>query len=897
VSTPILTTKLYRPRARPDLVARPQLLQRLTEAARRPLTILSAPAGFGKTTLLAAWLAGVGERVAWLALDEGDNDPARFWSYCLAALQTVEPEIGADLPATLASPQPPPAETILTPLLNDLALLDEPLTLVLDDYHVIQTSAIHEAITFLVEHLPPTLHLVLAGRTNPPLPLSRLRARGQLAEIRAADLRFAHGEIAEFLQEVVGAPLSPADIAALESRTEGWIAGLQLAALSLRGRSDASAFIQAFTGSHAYIIDYLVEEVLQRLPASTEQFLVQTAILERLSGPLCEAVTQQAGAQALLEGLERGNLFLIPLDTERRWYRYHHLFADVLRHRLRQLQPALVTELHLRAMRWCNEQGLRAEAIHHAFAAQSPQEAAVLIQAEAEAALKRGEYMTVQGWLNRLPEAVVRNHPRLCLFWAATAVITHDLEAAQRWLTLAEEAATHDPAPGEIRAEAAAIGAGIALNRGNFAQTLALAQQALAALPPTNLRLRGEVMLHRGLARSWSLDPVGATQAYAEAGRLALAAGDLHTALLAMFNQGAQQLMHGRLQPAATTYRQALQIASEQGAGRIPITSALHRGLAELHYEWNELDAAATHLQEAIERGERGGLPRVIVLNDLALARLHQARGDTAAAITTINRALHLVETHELPPRYASPPAAYQARLWLAQGDLAAAIAWAHEADLELAGELNYMYEAEYLTLARILIVQGQGSEAQQLAARLRAGAEAVERVNSVIEILVVEALAYEAQRDHGRALAMVEQAVVLGQAGGYIRTFLDEGPPLAALLAGLQGRVAESIKPYLERLLSLSAGSERQAVPASKAPTAPAPALPAGVEPLIEPLTDREREVLRYVATGLSDRQVAETMIVAIGTVKRHLNNVYGKLGVHSRTQALARARSLGLI
>jgi LuxR family maltose regulon positive regulatory protein len=401
--------------------------------------------------------------------------------------------------------------------------------------------------------------------------------------------------------------------------------------------------------------------------------------------------------------------------------------------------------------------------------------------------------------------------------------------------------------------------------------------------------------LHMGLARSWSLDPVGATQAYAEAGRLALAAGDLHTALLALFNQGAQQLMHGRLQQAAITYRQALQVAHEQGAGRIPITSALYRGLAELDYEWNDLAAAATHLQEAIERGERGGLPRVIVLNDLALARLHQARGDTAAAIATINRALHLVESHELPPRYASPPAAYQPRLWLAQGDLAAAIAWAHEADLDLAGELNYMYEAEYLTLARILIVQGKASEAQQLVARLRAGAQAVERHNSVIEILVVEALAYEAQHEREQALAALAQAVLLGQVGGYIRTFVDEGPPIEPLLAGLRGRMPASAKPYLERLLAAFAGAGSQPA-ASKAMAAPPPLL-AGVEPLIEPLTERELEVLRYVATGLSDRQVAETMIVAIGTVKRHLNNVYGKLGVHSRTQALARARALGLI
>ncbi|HMN31165.1 MAG TPA: hypothetical protein PKE45_23635, partial [Caldilineaceae bacterium] len=667
-------------------------------------------------------------RVAWLALDEADNDPARFWSYCLAALQTVEPELGADLRATLGSPQPPPIEALLTPLLNDLAGLHTAVTLVLDDYHLINTQAIHEAVTFLVEHLPPTTRLIIAGRTNPPLPLSRLRGRGQLAEIRAADLRFAGEEVSSFLEKAIGHPLTSADVAALEQRTEGWVAGLQLAALSLRGRNDASSFIQAFTGSHAYIIDYLVEEVLQQLPAETERFLVQTAILERLSGPLCEAVTGQAGAQAILEVLERSNLFLVPLDTQRQWYRYHHLFADVLRHRLRQLQQP-VAVLHLRAATWYEQNGWLAEAIQHAFAAMAYEQVATLIEREAEPTLKRGQYTTVQGWLTRLPEAVVCQHPRLCLFWASTYVITHDLDQAAKWLAAAESSAQLDQTnAAEILAEAAAIGAGLALNRGDFPQTLALSERALRDLPATSLRLRGEVMLHLGLARSWSLNPAGAVQAYSEAGRLALLAGDLHTALLALFNQGAQSFMQGRLQQAAAIYRQALVVANEQGAARIPITSALHRGLAELHYEWNELESAESHLQEAIERGERGGLPRVMVLNDLALARLSYARGDLPAAQATIERALHLVESHELPPRYASPPAAYQARLWLAQGDIESASAWARDADLDLVGDLNYLYEAEYLTLARVLIVQGGAGEAQALLARLRAGAAAVDR-------------------------------------------------------------------------------------------------------------------------------------------------------------------------
>ena len=901
VSTPILTTKLYRPRPRPDLITRPHLLDRLMEAAHRPLTLLSAPAGFGKTSLLSAWLSQTDARVAWLALDDGDNDPARFWAYVLAALQTVDPDLGGDLQALLLTPQPPTFDALLTPLLNDLARASQPLTLVLDDYHIIQTPVIHDAITFLVEHLPPNAHLVLAGRTNPPLPLSRLRARGQLAEIRAADLRFGSEEVTAFLRSTVGAPLSDADVAALETRTEGWIAGLQLAALSLRGRGDVTGFVQAFTGSHAYIIDYLVEEVLQRLPPATERFLVETAILERMSGPLCEVVTGQVGAQMVLEQLERDNLFLVPLDTTRQWYRYHHLFADVLRHRLQQLQPASVANLHLRAARWYEQNQWRTEAIHHAFAAQAPAEAARLIEQEAEPALKRGEYLTLQGWLRRLPEAAVTARPRLCLFWAATHVITHDLDVAQKWLACAEESLAQqaDQASDEIRAEAAAIGAGIALNRGDFPRTLALAERALASLSAQNVRLRGEVLLHQGLALSWSHEPARAVRAYTEAGRLALQAGDMHTALLALFNQGSQHFMQGRLQQAAATYRQALQVAVERGAGRIPITSALHRGLAELHHEWDQLDVAAGHLQEAIERAEQGGLPRMIVLNDLALARLHCARGDLAAARAAIDKAIRLVETHELPPRYASPPAAYQARLWLAHGDVESASAWARDAGLDLVGEPSSLYEAEYLTLARVLVTQGNAAEAQTLLARLRAGAAAVERVNSIVEILAVEALAWRAQGEAAQARAVLERALNLGLAGGYVRTFVDEGDAMRGLLAELRPHVADSpLKGYIERLLAAFDRERHSPSPdrAGAPPAAQQPA-PAHVEPLIEALSERELEALRLVATGLSDRQVAEAMIVAIGTVKRHLNNIYGKLGVHSRTQALARARDLGLL
>jgi LuxR family maltose regulon positive regulatory protein len=795
---------------------------------------------------------------------------------------------------------------LLTLLLNDLARWTEHAWIVLDDYHVLTTPAIHEGLAFFVEHLPPTLHLVIASRSNPLLPLSRLRARGQLNELRAADLRFTQEEAAEFLAQAVDAPLSAADVAALEARTEGWVAGLQLAALSMRGRSDVSRFLQAFTGSHVYIIDYLMEEVLQQLPPQVEEFLLHTAILERFNAALCEATTGQKHTQAMLESLERANLFVVPLDTERQWYRYHHLFADVLRHRLQQTQPEGTAALHGRASAWLEANDLFAEAIHHALAAADFARAAELITHEAEPLLKRGGYMTLQRWMDRLPPDLALSRPRLCLFRASACVITRDLDGAQTWLAAAEQSlpTIARDEQGRILAEVAAIGTGVALNQGDFPRTLELARQALAQLPLDETRLRGEVSLHLGLAASWSGDPRRAVQAYTEASHLAQAAGDLHTALLAMFNLGSQQFMQGRLHEAATTYQQALQAAHERGAAHMPNVAALQRGLGELYYEWNDLETAAIHLHAAAERGEQGRLPRMMVLTDLAQARLQQAQGDLPGAQATIERALRLCQAHNLPPRYASPVAAYQARLWLAAGNLGGASAWAQRDDRSLDEANMLLYESQFLVKARILIAQGKAGQARQLVERLRQAASAVDRVNSIVEILAVAVQAQLAEGDRPGAEASLLEALLLAAPGGYIRTFVDEGEALQQVLATLRRQTAQpSLRSYVERLLAaVDAGDEASVQPVAHAtsgqryPTTSAVGQRL-VEPLIEPLSERELEVLRLVAGGLSDRQAAEKLIVAIGTVKRHLNNIYGKLGVHSRTHALARAKELGLL
>ncbi|MFN8491196.1 MAG: HTH-type transcriptional regulator MalT [Caldilineaceae bacterium] len=900
----LLTTKLAIPQQHSHLVARPRLFSLLDASRQSKLILVSAPAGFGKTTLITEWIRRVpaesGDakpRFAWLTLDEHDNDPVRFLTYLVAALQKHDATIGAAVQPLLQAAQQPPLENILTLVINDLSQLITPLWLVLDDYHLMTTPTIHQLLTFCLDNLPPALHLVITTRTDPPLPLARWRVRRDLVEIRARDLRFTEAEATEFLHAELAGALSPANITALTQRTEGWIAGLQLAALSLAERTDLDNFIEAFTGSHAYIVDYLVEEVLQRQPAEVEQFLLQTSILTRLNGALCDAVTGRNDSQTMLGALERANLFLVPLDNERRWYRYHYLFADVLRRRLQQTQLLDVVQLHRQASLWFCAHDAPSEAIQHAFAALDFALVTDLLERAAETFLKRGEYITLQGWLNRLPGEVVRTHARLCLFRASIAVITHELETAQQWLEGAEQAAQTEAAAlrETLLAEAAAIGAGVALNRGNFPRVLELARYALDKLPTNQTRLRGEVMLHLGLALSWSGDPAGARRAYGKASQWSQAAGDMHTAVLASYNQGSQQYMQGDLYQAAATYQQALQIAAEHGATPIPITGIVQRGLGELYYEWNDLEKAHFHLQQALERGEHGALPRVLLLNYLALARLLQAQGKTTAALECVQKAQQLREKFALPARYASPTTACQVRLWLMQGQLAPAVAWAQTIAFA-EHEVNLLLETEYLVLARVCIAQGELAQALRIATHFRQAAEAVNRINSVIEIMAVQAVALAAQGERTAALATLAQALTLAEPGGYLRMFVDEGEPMRLLLAEYSAqRPPRKLCAYADRILAAFApGKEKVEV---QEIATPFHTPHSTFRTLVEPLTEREVEVLCLLAQGLSDREMAEHLIVVVGTVKRHLNNLYGKLGVHSRTQALARARALGLL
>ena len=908
--TLLLATKIALPPVRAPFVPRPQLHARLAGGLRAKLTLVAAPAGWGKSSSVTAWLheAQPQTPAAWVTLDAGDNDPQRFWSYVVAALETLQPDLAATVLPLLQTAQMP-IEAVLTALLNALSGLETDVILVLDDYHVVDTPAIHEALQFLVDHLPPRLHLLLASRADPPLALARLRVRGDLVELRVADLRFTAEEAAQFLRDTMGLELTPEQVAVLDARTEGWIAGLQLAALAMQDRSDIATFLRAFSGSNRYVVDYLAEEVLVRLPAHLHTFLLQTSILDRLCAPLCDAVVlgeavdpHKSYSQALLDQIERMNLFLVPLDDQRRWYRYHPLFADVLREQLGiGVQQHVLATLHHRASLWFERQGLVTEAVHHALIASDAQRAADLIERHAEAILKRGEYITLHAWLARLPDEMVQSRPRLSLFRAWTYTFTNNLEAAEHCLHDAEQAVqlpTFTEDGSAILGEVAAIRSGIALNRSTFPglpAISALVDQALAGLPPANLRLRGMVMLHLGIASYWGGDLPGASQALAEAGRLSEAAGDVYTLILARHNHAVVPVAQGKLRQAAPGFRHALHVAVQRGLGQMPTVGLAHLGLANVLYEWNDLATATFHLREAIGLGTRGGNPRLLALSYTALARVLQAQADGAGALRTFQQAEQLAQTYELPPYCTGQMAACQVQLLLMQGDRAATLEWLAARQAWNDDALNFLHEAEHLARARVRISHGEADNALRLLGPLRKAAEAAGRAGSVLAILALEALAFQAHGDVPAALTALERALVLAEPEGYIRTFVDEGEPMRALL---HEAAAHQLAPtYVARLLAAFSEPMQDASEAIKpAAHAPQPAS-AIAQPLEEALSERELEVLRLLATGLPNQAIAAKLIVGHNTVKKHLSNIYAKLGVQSRTEALARAHELHLL
>jgi LuxR family maltose regulon positive regulatory protein len=889
----LVTTKLRAPRTRANLVARTRLHEALDRGEERKLTLVSAPPGFGKTTLLVEWLmerSGNERCVVWVSLDESDNDPARFLSYLVGALQNVEEGIGEGVLASLRTPEPPPIETVVGALINELAGAEREVTVFLDDYHLIDARLVHEAVSFFLEHLPENVSLVIATRTDPPLSLSKLRARDQVTEIRAADLRFTTDEAAAFLKDVMGLSLSTEDVAALEEATEGWVAALQLAALSMRDREDASAFVESFSGSNRHVLDFLAEEVLERQPEGVREFLLKTSVLERMSAPLCDALIGREDGQELLERLERENLFVVPLDDERHWYRYHHLFADFLRERVEREIPELVKELHLRASGWYEDNGLVAEAIGHALSAPDHGLAARLIEEGVEGAVERGEGTTALRWLEALSTEAKRLRPRLFVEHAVALVITGRPDDAEPLLKEAERAAEDDGEEGRfLLGFASAVRSWRARLRGDAPEAVELARRALSLLPEGEAPVRNYATVRLGDALRAVGDLAAADEAYAEAAEFDRAARHAYGRLAGMAMHARVRAEQGRLREADEAFRRALRLLTEGGFELSPAAGVVHIGMGALLYERDDLDGAELALERGVELAERTGDVSTLVWAYVTLSRNKRARGDEEGALERARQAERVARDSGADLQIAIA-LAWMTRLLLARGDLTEAVALEQERAANAGNAADAARVVDRLNSARLLHAQGRHSEALGLLEKLGETAEAAGRTGDLIEILALQALALWAGSKKEQAVSTLARALALAEPEGYVRTFVDEGAPMGDLFsATLEARQRDHLDAagrisvsYIARLLATVA-QEATA--------------PAADERLSEALTEREMEVLALIAAGESNQEIAAKLFVSTSTVKTHINRLYRKLGARSRTQAIARARELDLI
>jgi LuxR family maltose regulon positive regulatory protein len=884
MSTPILATKLYIPAQRPKVVSRPRLIERLNAGLGRKLTLISAPAGFGKTTLVSEWLIGGERPVAWLSLDEEDNDPLRFLTYLIAALQTITPTLGTGVLRVLQSPQPPSTEAILTILLNEIATIPNDFVLVLDDYHGIDTKATHQFLAFLLAHLPPQMHLVIVTREDPPLPLARLRVRNQLTELRVAELRFTHSEAAEFFGEVMNLSLSTENIAALEARTEGWIAGLQLAAISMQGLEDTTAFIHSFTGSHHFVLDYLVEEVLHQQSENVQSFLLRTSILSRLCAPLCDAVLPDAdtSAQEILEFIERANLFIVPLDNERRWYRYHHLFADLLRQRLYQSVATStkdgkseIDELHQRAGLWLERNGLELEAFHHAVAAHDIQHAERLIEGAGMPLYFRGGAMAVLNWLESLPTQVLDASPALWVTYASVLLFASRIAEVEPKLQAAENALHHaepNDKNRDLLGHIASIRATVAVSQHDEETIIAQSRRALEYLHPDNLPVRTATTWTMGYAYSLRGARDQAYQAYTEAQSISQAIGHTIITIMATIGLGNLQERDTHLHGAAETYRRILLWVGEPP---LPIACEPRLGLARLCYEWNDLDAAYQHTQQSIQLARQLETTDRVVAAEIFLARLKIAQGDETTAATILAGVEQSVRQRGFVYRVPEVVAT-QVLLLLRHNHMATAEELLQNHDLPL-------------SRARVYLAQGNTTAALEVLGSLRHQPEEQGWADERLKVMILQAVAYHLQGNTKQALHSLGNALTLAEPSGFIRIFVDEGIPMAELVSEANRR---GILPdYTHKLLCAWEAEPQMGEAASY--RLPVPSAP----PLIEPLSQRELEVLGLIAQGFSNHEISGRLFLALNTVKGHNQRIFGKLQVLRRTEAVARARELGLL
>jgi len=902
MSTPTLATKLYIPLPRPKVVLRPRLIERLNEGLHGKLTLISAPAGFGKTTLVSEWVADCKLPAAWLSLDEGDNDPTRFLAYLVAALQTVAANIGEGVLAVLQSPQPPPTESILTALLNEITTLPDHFVLVLDDYHVLDAKPVDNALTFLLEHLPPQMHLVIATREDPNLPLARLRTRGQLTELRATDLRFTPSEAAEFLNQAMGLNLSTEDIIALETRTEGWITGLQLAALSMQGHQDTASFIKSFTGSHHFVLDYLIEEVLQQQSESIQTFLLHTSILDRLCGPLCDAVlgSPSASGQEILEYLEHANLFIVPLDDERRWYRYHHLFGELLRKRLGQsLVPGEITELHIQASEWYENNGLALEAIHHASMTSDDEMVERLIEQNYLEMMSRGEMSWVRFWMGKLSRELVYRRPWLCLYEAMNRSWFGQIEEASLLLNEAEkhiraESLAEVSAPGaqSMLGYHAYVKSRVTAMQGDTRRAIEFCLTARENVPADNLGKQNEIGMTLGFEYFLVGDFINANKTLYEIIRSGYFIRAINNPVAAYALLARIHIFQGQLHDAYDLLQKAAQLIHEADGQYLGATGLEEVGIAELLCEWNDLEAALVRIKQGLDFLPWWGKTDDIALAYNTLSRIHLAYGNWTEAVGAIEKAVQLIQTCSVFSEARSAIQTTQVKMWLVQGDWLAVDRWAATLENHFSSHDPFRFEDEltHITQARVFIAQKKLDEAIRLLSRLEENAQSDGRMGRLLEIMILKALAMQRMGNTAQADIALTKCLTLAEPEGYLRIFLDEGQPMQMLLAkGLAHAGAGPLREYAIHLLS-QFDAEQQPITAAQEKASPA-------GNLVEPLSQRELDVLRLVAQGLSNHEISERLFMALDTVKGHNRSIFDKLQVQRRTEAVARARELGLL
>ena len=873
MSGDLLQTKLYIPASRPFLVPRPRLIEKLNAGLHGKLTLICAPAGFGKTTLIAEWGNGNAEsftnpgskiqnsKLGWLSLDEHDNDPARFLTYFIAAIQQIEASIGDTTLALLQSPQRPPPEAALTPLINEIAAMTTPFILALDDYHTIQTPAIHQSLAFILEHQPPQMHLVILTREDPPLPLARLRARGQATEIRQDDLRFTTAETAVFLHNIMKLDLAPDDIAALERRTEGWIAGLQLAALSMQGRGDIKHFVRAFTGSNRYILDYLIEEVFARQAPEVQDFLLKTSILDRLSAPLCDAVTDRNDSNHILFMLEQANLFIVSLDQSRRWFRYHRLFAELLRHRLRISDQHSETFLRQKAAGWYEDNGFLADAAQHTLAAQDWNEAERVIGLASLQAIMNGQFTTLHSWFDGLPNAIVQQSAELAHFKAWACFFMGQFEDAAEYSELAKSLFPADAPPFHLGA-LAALRASLALAQFNIPQAIQLSQETLDIIGDDDpFFLRGMALNNLGQAQTQMGNIAAATQAYHQLIQLGKQDGHHLTNFGAVSSLAWLLNIQEKRSVAIAMCQQTLPKCMDSRGRPLPLAGLILVALGLLYLDGNELDEAQQYIDQGVKVGEQLG-PAGGGMNGLAAqARLQQARGEEKAALAIIQEIRQMGAQVNVP---------------LVEMQIAG-----FEAVLSPTDTPNHLRESDYFTLARLLLAQNRLDEAQTLLTNFEQFTEENGRYHSLLVVSILQSLMELALDRKEQAVIKLERALRLAAPEGYLQVFVEDGRPLFPLLPALRHIAPD----FVDQLLR-----SNQTVTDSQTP-------PPAVQLLAEPLSQRELEVLQLVADGLTNREIAVRAFISVGTVKSHVHHILEKLAVGNRTQAVARARELDLI